>query len=382
MLKNSSLDPFRDYRRAAGILKCDFQGESVPMILRHDDVRRAAKDWKTFSSDAPFRVPIPSEEDVRTMRQLPIETDPPEHGEYREIVEPFFHRAKEPAVIAQVEALMDRMLSDARGREAIEVVREFALPLQSRALAYLLNVPEAEAETWIGWGIHVFRDGGDGRKKGAALETYLQRRFDQAAANPGADFFSALTKASFRGRALTRAEMMGFANLTFAGGRDTIIHSISSALAYLGHHPEALEFLRQDPARIVLASEEFFRVFMPLTHIGRVCPVETKVHGVTVKPGGRVSLCWASANRDETVFAAPEEVRLERKPNPHLAFGFGAHLCLGAPHARLLLRSLLQKCVEQVARITVLAAKERVEHESGYQRTVGYESLSVRFDSR
>ena len=65
-------DPFREKRKEAGVLKCDFQGESVPMILRHEDVRRAAKDWKTYSNDAPFRVPIPSEEDVRTMRQLPI----------------------------------------------------------------------------------------------------------------------------------------------------------------------------------------------------------------------------------------------------------------------------------------------------------------------
>lgn len=371
-------DPFRDWRQAAGILQCNFQGESVPMILRHEAVRRAAKDWKTFSSDAPFRVPIPSEEDVRTMRQLPLETNPPEHTEYRKIVEPFFLRAKNPAVVARVEMLIERMLQDALGRESIEVVREFALPLQSRALTHLLNVPEAEAETWIGWGIHVFRDGGDGQKKGAALETYLQRRFDQALANPGEDFFSALTRAAFRGRPLTHEEMMGFANLTFAGGRDTIIHSISSVLAYLGKHPEALEFLRQDPSRIVLASEEFFRVFMPLTHIGRVCPVATDVHGIKVKPGGRVSLGWASANRDETVFEAPDEVRLARKPNPHLSFGFGAHLCLGAPHARLILRTLLRKCTERVAAITVLGAKERVENEASYQRVMGYESLTIK----
>jgi len=375
-------DPFRDHRKAAGILRCEFQGESVPMILRHEDVRRAAKDWKTFSSDAPFRVPIPSEEDVRTMRQLPIETNPPEHGEYREIVEPFFLRAKDPAVMARMEALIDRLLCDAISRDAIEVVREFALPLQSLALTHLLNVPESEAATWIGWGIHVFRDGGDGTKKGAALEKYLHAQFDRAAANPGEDFFSALTQATFRGRPLTREEMMGFANLTFAGGRDTIIHSVSCALAYLAEHPEALAYLREDPKRITLASEEFFRVFMPLTHIGRVCPVQTDVHGATVPPGGRVSLCWASANQDETVFDSPAEVRLDRKPNPHLSFGFGAHLCLGAPHARLILRTLLQKCVERLAGITVLAAKERVEHEARYDRTLGYESLTVRFVRR
>ena len=68
-------DPFRDHRKASGILQCEFQGERLPMILRHEEVRKAAKDWRTYSSDAPFRVPIPSEEEVRTMRQLPIETN-------------------------------------------------------------------------------------------------------------------------------------------------------------------------------------------------------------------------------------------------------------------------------------------------------------------
>jgi cytochrome P450 len=375
---NPASDPFCDRRNHSGILEGEFQGEKVPMILRHEDVRRAAKDWSTFSSAAPFRVPIPSEEDVRTMRQLPIETDPPEHTDYREIVEPIFRRAKDPGVVAQVETLINELLTDALRRESIEIVRQFAVPLQSRALTYLLNVPETEAQTWIGWGTHVFRDGGSGQKKGADLEIYLHEQFDRAAANPGGDFFSVLTKATFRGRALTREEMMGFANLTFAGGRDTIIHTIASVVAYLGQHPEALEFLRQDPARIVHAGEEFFRVISPLTHIGRVCPVATDVHGVNVKPGGRVSLCWASANHDAKVFDAPADVRLDRKPNPHVAFGFGAHLCIGAAHARLLLRSLLQQCTERVSSITVLHAQERVEAEASYRRVMGYESLTVR----
>ena len=380
--KSSLPDPFRKPRQAEGVLPCEFQGETIPMILRHADLRQAAKDWRKFSSDAPFRVPIPSEESARTMRQLPIETNPPEHTEYRAIVEPFFQRAKNPGVIAQVEALIAEKVSEALDREAIEVVNEFALPVQSRALTYLLNVPESEAETWIGWGIHVFKVSGGPFKKGTALEDYLHAQFDRATANPGADFFSALTKASFRGRPLTRDEMMGFGNLTFAGGRDTIIHSISSIIAYFARNPDALEFLREDPKRIVHASEEFFRVFMPLTHIGRVCPVDTNVHGVPVKSGGRASLCWASANFDETVFDAPEEVRLDRKPNPHVAFGFGAHLCLGALHSRLLVRSLLQSLSERVAKITVLRAEEHIEKEARYQRSVGYDALTVQFARR
>jgi len=372
-------DPFREARQQSGVLECEFQGETVPMILRHEDVKRAAKDWKTYSSDAPFRVPIPSEEGVRTMRQLPVETNPPDHTDYRKIVEPFFARAKDPAMIAQVEGLMDEMLRLALARESIEIVREFAVPIQSRALTYLLNVPESEAALWISWGVHVFRDGAS---KGMSLEAYLQQQLDRAAANPGGDFFSALTQATFRGRPLTREEMMGFGNLTFAGGRDTVIHTIASILGHLGKRPEALEFLRRDPARITHAVEEFFRVITPLTHIGRVCPVETEVRGVTVKPDGRVSLCWASANRDENVFDAPEEIRLDRKPNPHLAFGFGAHLCLGAAHARLIARTLLQKCLELVGHVTVLSAQERVEKEPAYLHVMGYDSLVVKLTPR
>lgn len=379
---NDVPDPFRDARQKDGVLRCPFQGENLPMILRHADVREAAKDWKTFSSDAPFRVPIPSEEEVRTMRQLPIEVNPPEHTEYRAIVEPFFQRARQPDVIAKVDALIAARLAEALSRESVEIVNDFALPIQSHALTYLLNVPESEAATYISWGIHVFKVSGGPFKKGHTLESYLHAQFDRAEASPGDDFFSALTRATYRGRRLTREEMMGFGNLTFAGGRDTIIHSISSIVGYFGRNPAALEYLREDPKRVVHAGEEFFRVFMPLTHIGRVCPVETNVHGVTVPAGGRVSLGWASANLDESVFEAPQEIRLDRKPNPHLSFGFGAHLCLGAPHARLIVRSLLQALIERVAKVTVLEARDHLEHEARYDRRNGYDLLTVQLTRR
>ena len=134
---------------------------------------------------------------------------------------------------------------------------------------------------------------------------------------------------------------MGFANLTFAGGRDTVIHTITGTLEYLSTQPNQLTHLRENPKNIVGASEEIFRVMTPLTHIGRVCPVATEVQGKLVPADGRMSLGWAAANFAPDVFDSPEEVQLDRKPNPHVAFGFGTHLCLGAPYARLLLRSLL-----------------------------------------
>jgi len=368
-------DPFRDIRRTDGVLSCPYGGEEILMILRHEDVRRAAKDWKTFSSDAPFRVPVPSEEDLRTMRQLPIEVDPPEHTDYRRLVEPFFLRAREPAFQARIESLIRDMLREAIARESIEVVNGFSLPLQSRALAVLLNLPQTEADVWINWGIHVFH--GAGGSQGAGLEAYHQAQFDRATAHPGDDFFSLLTQATFRGRPLSREEMMGFANLTFAGGRDTIIHTVACVIHHLATHPADLEFLREDQGRIIHASEEFFRVFMPLTHIGRVCPVETEVQGVKVEANHRVSLGWASANLDEQAFESPGEIRLDRKPNPHVSFGFGPHLCLGAAHSRTVLRALLAVCCDEVRSIRVLEVQNRVEHTVAYDRPLGFDSLLV-----
>jgi len=381
---NSQPDPFGEARRKDGVLVNPFQGKPVSMILGHEELRRTAKDWKTFSSDAPMRVPIPSEESVRTVRQLPLEVDPPDHGDYRVIAEPFFNRAKLPEVIEQVEGLVRSLLADSLERDSIEIVGEFAIPLQSRALAFLLNMPESEADVWIGWGTHVFRstDGSlaaDGTSKGAALEAYMNGLFDRAIENPGEDFFSALTRATFQGRPLTREEMLGYSSIAFAGGRDTVINSISGVIGHLSKNPADLEYLRADPKRIVNASEEFFRAISPVTHIGRVCPVKIDVHGMSVEPGDLISLCFSSANYDETVFESPDEVRLDRKPNPHVAFGFGTHLCLGAPHARLVVRSLLKCLCEQVGRIETLRFEERVEREECYERRLAYDSLHARF---
>jgi cytochrome P450 len=324
-------------------------------------------------------VPIPAEENVRSVRQLPIEVDPPAHTEYRDIVEPFFKRPNEPEYIEKIESLIAGLLDQALARASTEVVHEFALPLQCRALAHLMNMPETEADIWLVWGTHVFREG-EGQKKGAAMEQYIYRKIDHALAQPGGDdFFGVLTRSMFQGRLLTRAEVAGYANIMFAGGRDTIINSVTGTIAYLAEEPDTLETLRRNPKLTTLASEELLRVLSPVTHIGRTATRPTEIHGERVEPGQRVSLCFASANFDEAVFEKPGEVRLDRKPNPHVAFGFGPHLCLGAAHARLIIRTLLKAVSERVERIEILSMQRNEPSVSEYLRQVGYRNLTVKF---
>ncbi|GAB5558952.1 MAG: cytochrome P450 [Synoicihabitans sp.] len=374
-------DPFEKAKEAGPVLAADLDGETIPMILKLKDVRKAAKDWQTYSSDAPRRVPIPAEENVRTVRQYPLEVDPPEHGDYRKLVESFFLRPKQPEVLAKIHALIDRLISQALAADTLDVVHDFAIPLQSHALTYLLNVDEKEAELWISWGIHVFKDG-DGESKGPFMERYSEKMFQEAEKNPGDDFFSALNQAELQGRKLTMEEKLGYANIAFAGGRDTIIHTATRIIEYFSGDPKGLACVREHPQMVNTAAEEFFRMFIPLTHIGRVCPHATEVHGHQVEAGGRVSLCWSSANRDPEVFPDPNDVQLDRKPNPHVAFGFGAHNCLGAHHARAIMRGLITKLGERVSRIEILDAQPLVEHEADYERHVGFERLQALFTAR
>jgi len=380
--QGGSLDPFAGPRRADGVLQVDFDGEPIAMILGHRDVRKAAKDWETFSSDAPCRVPIPAETNVRSVRQLPIEADPPLHKAARDLLKPIFMRPAKPEYVAEIDALVGRLIKPLLGVPEVEIVRGFALPLQSLALTHLLGMPEAAAQEWIGWGVHVFHDGEDSTEKGSVLDRYIRGQIAVARNNPGDDLFGAMTRMELNGRPLTTDEMVGIANLTFAGGRDTVITTVSAIIAYFAHNRAALEWLCEEPKRIAFAVEEFVRVTSPLTHIGRVCPQPTTVGPHEVAADARISLCWASANFDETVFDAPEEIRLDRMPNPHLGFGSGHHNCLGAAQARAILRSLIRQLGEQTSTITILEQERGEEQFGDIRREVGFRFLRVNMQPR
>ena len=372
MKSDNSQDPFKKDREESGVKKTVFNGEEIPYVLRLKDLRKTVKDWQSFSSDHPFKVVPHTEEKMRSMRQIPIEMDPPDHTDYRSLVEPFFKRPNDPEYIADMEDLISSMVEEVLVRDQVDAVHEFALPLQCRALTRLLNVPECEAETWKGWGLHALTEG-------EGLEEYTSAQFIKADAQPGEDFFSMLNQVEFRGRKLTLEEKQGIANVTFAGGKDTVINVVSSIIVYFAENGEALKILGENEKNINTACEEFVRYVSPLTAIARTCPHAAKVGEQDIPAASRVGLCWPSANRDESVFEKPDEVVLDRTPNPHIGFGFGIHNCLGAPQARLIIRSLLKSLYKQVKSIQLISVVPRMEKEESYTRQVGYDQAVVKF---
>lgn len=373
-------DPFAADRAASGAVVQRFGKEDLLLLLRWRDVRAAARDHAQFDSGQCGRVPTPPEDGIRDFRQLPIEANPPEHGAWKDIVQPFFRRPTKPDAKPLFEAVVRRHLTHAMGGEPIEVVRDVALPLQSDALVVLLDTDPALAEEWVGWGLHALRtDGVTDPQKAKRFLTFIDRMLDRGKQEADMGLFSTLHTAEFQGRALNRDEMRGICHLALAGGRDTVINAVTGTLAYFAETPIELERLRQSPDLIPVAVEELFRVLSPLGMIGRVCPNGHTLGGHHVAADARVGLCWAAANRDPEVFQAPQEVRLDRKPNPHVAFGAGTHTCLGAPMARLVLRTALSFLAEKVETIDVLASQPR---RSPFGTPYLFDSLVLRLNPR
>ncbi len=375
-------DPFEVLRTSKGYEIIDDQGDPVVMVLGHKNVRRCAHNWKTFQSGAePGRIVVPSEVNIRDTRQIPFEVDPPEHTEYRALVEDWFRRPLQEDYKNELKHLIDDCIFVALSKEEIEVVEDFALPLQSRALTLLLNIPLEESETWISWGTHVFRSESSKLDKSKAniLYDYIDGQIDKAIENPGDSLYHHLLNAEYQNRKLTKEEVRGVMILIFAGGRDTVINYITNTMAYFADHPESLSLIKKMPTVANTAVEELVRYFSPLTHMGRVATESTTVCEHAVAQDSRISLCWASANRDDTVFDQPNEVILNRKKNPHVAFGFSHHKCLGAAHARQLMNVLLTSLSEKVESIKVINQAENIEEWGAVHRKVGYHSLTASF---
>jgi cytochrome P450 len=153
---------------------------------------------------------------------------------------------------------------------------------------------------------------------------------------------------------------------------------ISPCFNEAANDPALLPAVRVHPDLAVSAVEEIVRLTTPLTAISRTCPHDTDWQ----EAGGRIGLCWASANREEPFFPNPDTFQADRNPNPHIGFGFCPHNCLGATHARLLLRTLFRVLAEEEIRLRILEEEPQSEHFGGITRSTGFRNLRVRMQNQ
>jgi cytochrome P450 len=319
----------------------------VAELVSLADVRAAAKDWRHFSSR------LQGDPDVRDYPQLPLEVDPPEHGAYRALLEPILGRRAIVALGPGLRAIARDLVGRFARRGRTEAVFELAVPMVAGSIALILGRPQDTAEL-SSWGITSWEHLPDGTRSGARLDAYVDRALDGAASGTSStgkaatDAFGLIAQATMDGRPLSRLEQVGLANLVLAGGRDTVILLLAGAMWHLASEPEARDLLRADPTRIPLAIEEYLRYFSPNRGMERRATAHVEGAWGSAEPGELVVLGWGPANHDPSAFEAPGEIRLGRRPNPHLAFGSGPHTCIGIHLARLEARVFLEELLAAV----------------------------------
>jgi cytochrome P450 len=363
-------DPYPVYRR----LRDEFPVHHNPELRfwtfsRYDDVFEALQAPDRFISGKGVMVGAPdmqNEGDQSAGVPLLITTDRPRHTQLRSLV----NRAFTPRRIARLEprirTIARTLLDNLKGRPEFDLVGDFSAPLPTIVIAELLGVP-AEDQEWFKEKSNAVAQF-DPTKSGsnaevddfgpsAELASYLAGVLEQRRREPRDDLLSALLAAEIEGERLSEPELLGFAFLLLVAGNETTTNLISNAAILLDRHRDQRQLLLEEPARITRAIEEFLRYDSPIQGLARTTTAPVTLHGVTIPEGGRVLLLFGSANHDERRIPDAERFDVLRDPNPHLAFGFGAHFCLGANLARLEARVAFEELLARVPDYRMTASR-------------------------
>jgi hypothetical protein len=302
-------------------------------VTGHDAVKEAARNHGRWSSGHQ------GDEDVRDYRQLPLEADPPEHTLIRAALAPLFVRGVVEGHRAAIHADAAALLAPLGAGDAVELVDDVGLPLAVRTIARLLDI-DADAPRLLAFGLSVWGDH-EGRRDGTAFHAYLDELVDRAARGEAGRVLGALATTPVGARPLDRAAQIGIASLLLAAGRDTVVGMIAGIGWGLVTRPDLLPALLAagpggGPSERLDARGRFIEEVLRLT-VGLVMErIDRGPEGLPIDRAPHVALDFPSANHDPSAFPSPAEIRLDR-PNAtaHVAFGLGAHACIGAPLARL-----------------------------------------------
>ncbi|MFC4117940.1 cytochrome P450 [Nonomuraea zeae] len=322
-------------------------------LTRYDDVRAAYRDAETFSSARGILLrPAEHGADPGGGRTLAL-TDPPRHRRLRALVDEWFAvrsiRALEPEMRDITRGVVDRALE----RGSVDFVADVAARVPLYVICQMMGVPEPDWEHLYELTSQAFAAGDPLTRRFAHLEIlgYFEALQADKAANPADDLVSVLATAEVDGERLSPDDViLNCDNLLVGGTENTRIAAAGGMLTFL-EHPDQWQALAGDAGLLPSAVEEVLRWTSTATHIMRTAVRPVEIHGQAVEPGDKVVFWLPSANRDERVFDDPDAFDIRRRPNRHLALGFGEHFCLGSVLARVELRLLYGELLDRSVRV-------------------------------
>jgi cytochrome P450 len=298
--------------------------------------------------------------------------DDPRHHRIRRLITPAVAPRALSLLEAELRARTAAILDAVASRGRCDFLFDVAMELPLQAIAMLMGVPDEDRHDLMAWtnatltyddrelGTH----SAGSEQAAAAMAAYGTALIERKRAEGGTDIVASVALATIedsdgRSGSLSDLELLMFFNLLIAAGSETTRNAIALGMAALIEHPEQWDLLRHDRSVCPGAVEEILRWSSPTLYNRRTATCDVEVAGQKIRAGDKVTLWWASANRDEDVFDDPFRFDVLRSPNPHLAFGHRSHFCLGANLARLEIRIMLEELLARFDRLALDAPIER-----------------------
>jgi cytochrome P450 len=343
------------------------------LVSRHVDVATAFRDQRlssarmtVFADRLPAATARSSRSLIRCLASFLGMSDPPDHTRLRRAVSPAFTSTAVERFRGRVESTVDRLLDSIESRSDFDVIKSFAYPLPATTISQFLGLPAEDIDRFKNWTDEIVGfisstavEPERARRSAvslAELEAYLEPLLADRRAAPRDDLITHLVRAQSDG-ILSAHEAMATCVTALAGGEKTTTNLIGNGLLALLTFPDQLARLRSDPSLLKTAVEELVRFDTPVPRTWRYARETMDIAGTTVRAGDPVLLLVASANRDDSQFTDPDRLDVGRSPNRHLGFGFGPHLCVGAPLARLEAEVAFDRILRRFKRLTLVSGK-------------------------
>ena len=316
------------------------------VVTRYDDIRRMYEDNALFSSEGVAQFQMLAGE---SWPSIPLGIDPPDHGRYRKFLNPWFTPVAMKAMEPRIRAIVGEMIDEFATVGEVDIAYEFGRVFPVRVFLDLMGFPFAMFDRFLAWEWDILHEPQIATKAAAVrgILAYLRGFIAEKQATPDGTLGSYIANGTIDGAPLTADEVLGMTWFLWLGGLDTVASTVSQMFRRLGMDPVLQARIRENPAIIPTAVEEFLRV-QPLVNSGRKVKRDFTWHGVEIKAGDWVAGFNSSGNFDEAQFACPHQFDPARPANRHFTLAGGVHVCLGAHLARRELRVLLDEWFRRI----------------------------------
>jgi cholest-4-en-3-one 26-monooxygenase len=345
-------------------------------ITKHADIVTVSRQPRLFLNEPRLAVfpEIPELDPAERPARHLLNMDPPDHAKFRKLASARFTpravQSLRPSVERIADDLLDALEHDGQWHEC-DFVEAVSARLPLEVLADLLGVPRSDWSLLFQWTNETigasdpeYQHGSTAKETGdrarIALFQYFMEMVEERRKRPTDDIVSLLANATLDGAEIPAFELLSYYFLLVVAGNETTRNATSGGLVALIENPGELAKLQRDPSLIDHAVEEIVRWTTPVIQFCRTATEDTELRGQKIRQGDNLCLFYPSANRDEEVFEDPFAFRVDRNPNPHLAFGIGEHFCLGASLARLELRVAFAKLVERIRDVELTGPVSRL----------------------